>query len=523
MRSEREVMSREAVIVALDAKRSRGSVEIVEWAFRYLVRPGDILLVLGVLQDDQLPKKHSCFPFFNIFSATGACESSEMVDGEDLDSVVIKEKYAKRRGEYQTGLQTINRLCQSNEVNLQVKFALGYCPARLATEEARNLNARWILLDSHFRKSRLFLRGHVSCNIAVMKDKYYATLMLSNDTPPHIFPKINPGENYNSEHGMEVHSNSLVPVQLRMSPAPAPYRQNPCCYPLSWRTGFPRVFSQKELVVITNGFTDDCVAREEKGMKIYQGILQDTTVLVKAYEEVNKGFWSVLKILSRVCHRNILNLVGYCYTGAAAYLVFDCPCLGNIQMNFQIEKLAKKLGWRARWSIAQEIGGSLRYLHEECADAPIIHKSVCSCNVSLSHDYSAMLGNLKDAEWLDGDVARYSNFEEDERLFVDIRGYGKFILELITGKSACCFPNQGKDQSLIDWAMPLLENGELKELMDCRVTETAGDARMVRQMAHAALRCLNVDSDHKLSISEAVAIVRGDELVVSIQALKIFE
>ena len=66
-------MSREAVIVALDAKRRRGSVEIVEWAFRYLVRPGDILLALGLLQDDQLPKKHSCFPFFNIFSPTGAC------------------------------------------------------------------------------------------------------------------------------------------------------------------------------------------------------------------------------------------------------------------------------------------------------------------------------------------------------------------------------------------------------------------------------------------------------------------
>lgn len=54
--------------------------------------------------------------------------------------------------------------------------------------------------------------------------------------------------------------------------------------------------------------------------------------------------------------------------------------------------------------------------------------------------------------------------------------------------------------------MPLLENGELMELMDCRVSETAGDARMVRQMAHAALRCLNVDSDHKLSISEVMKI-----------------
>ncbi|XP_050378431.1 protein NSP-INTERACTING KINASE 2-like [Argentina anserina] len=532
MRNEREAMPREAVVVALDSKRRKGSVEIVEWAFKYLVRPGDILLVLGVLDDDQLghPKKQSCFPF-NFLFATGACERSEMVDDDDLDSVVIKEKYEKMRGEYEIGLQTINRLCQSNEVQLQVKFAVGYCPARLAIEQARDLNTRWILMDSHFRESRLYLRGHVSCNIAVMKNKYFATLMLSNATPTHSNLSENiPEESYNAQHPVEVPSKSLSPDELRMSPAPAPYRQNPCCYPVSWRTGFPRVFSHSEVEVITNGFADDYVTKELTGVKVYQGILQDTTVIVKCYKEVNKGFWSLLKILSRVYHRNILNLVGYCYTGATAYMVFDFPCLGNLEVNFQIEELANKLGWRTRWCIAQEIGRSLRYLHEECADGPIIYKSVCSCNVTLSHDNSAMLANLRDAEWLDGVVpcdedlvAKCSDSEEDERLFVDVRGYGKFLLELITGKNACSFPIQGNDQSLIDWAFPQLENGVLKELMDCRVIETAGDARMVRQMAHAALRCLNVDADHKLSMSEALAIVRGDELVVSIEALKIYE
>lgn len=67
-------MSREAVIVAVDANRSKGSVEAVEWALSHLVRPGDILLVLGVLLDDHLgnPKKHSCFPF-KLLMGTGTC------------------------------------------------------------------------------------------------------------------------------------------------------------------------------------------------------------------------------------------------------------------------------------------------------------------------------------------------------------------------------------------------------------------------------------------------------------------
>lgn len=60
--------------------------------------------------------------------------------------------------------------------------------------------------------------------------------------------------------------------------------------------------------------------------------------------------------------------------------------------------------------------------------------------------------------------------------------------------------------SVAKQALPFLENGELCELMDSRVTETAGDARMVRHMAYAALRCLKIDSDHKLSISEVIKI-----------------
>lgn len=70
--------SREAVIVAVDANRSKGSVEAVEWALGHLVRPGDILLVLGVLLDDLLgnPKKHSCFQFKQILMGTGTCTLS---------------------------------------------------------------------------------------------------------------------------------------------------------------------------------------------------------------------------------------------------------------------------------------------------------------------------------------------------------------------------------------------------------------------------------------------------------------
>ncbi|ONI36114.1 hypothetical protein PRUPE_1G570300 [Prunus persica] len=498
--------SREAVVVAVDADRTKGTMEAVEWALKHVVRPRDIFLVLGVF-NDQLAKKNSCFPFKLLMDVvtSGIWERLEFIDHEEVDPIELEEEFERKREQYRSSLQPLYGLCIRNEVRLVLKVAAGFCPARVAMDESQNLNTRWLVLD---RKSKVFLKGHVSCNIAVVKEKDFASLMLSNETEPEISPW-----NPEPKHPVEEDSEGFSIYQLTKKCAPAPHPQSPCCYPMSWRSGFPRAFSHNELEAITNGFADDNISRAPDGVVVYQGILQETSVLVKSYPETNKGFRPILKILSRVHHRNIMNLVGYCSTGASTFMIFDFPCLGNVEMNFQSDELARNLRWRVRWSIALEIGGSLRYLHEECVDGPIVHKSLCSCSVALSHGYSAMLYNFTTAEWLTSDfppnedlIAESPNLEGDERLSVDVHDYGKFLLELIVGKSA------GKDQSMIDWALPLLENGELCELMDSRVTEIAGDARMVQHMAHAALRCLKIDSDHKLSISEALAIVRGDEL-----------
>ncbi|VVA21313.1 PREDICTED: inactive kinase [Prunus dulcis] len=499
--------SREAVVVAVDADRTKGTMEAVEWALKHVVRPRDIFLVLGVF-NDQLAKKNSCFPFKLLMDIVTSGERLEFIDHEEVDPIELEEEFERKREQYRSSLQPLYGLCIRNEVRLVLKVAAGFCPARVAMDESQNLNTRWLVLDSHFRKSKVFLKGHVSCNIAVVKEKDFASLMLSNETEPEISPW-----NPEPKHPVEEDSEGFSIYQLRKKCAPAPHPQSPCCYPMSWRSGFPRAFSHNELEAITNGFADDNISRALDGVVVYQGILQETSVLVKSYPETNKGFRPIVKILSRVYHRNIMNLVGYCSTGASTFLIFDFPCLGNVEMNFQSDELARNLRWRVRWSIALEIGGSLRYLHEECVDGPIVHKSLRSCSVALSHGYSAMLYNFTTAEWLTSDfppnedlIAESPNLEGDERLSVDVHDYGKFLLELIVGKSA------GKDKSMIDWALPLLENGELCELMDSRVTEIAGDARMVQHMAHAALRCLKIDSDHKLSISEALAIVRGDEL-----------
>jgi hypothetical protein len=129
--------------------------------------------------------------------------------------------------------------------------------------------------------------------------------------------------------------NSENILQEEESPEPLPSPESPCWYPLSWRSGFPRAFDHSELEVITNGFADENIVKEMDGMKVYHGFLQDIPVLVKCFLETDERFWTMLKILSWVRHRNIKNIVGYCFAGASVFLLCDCPCMDTVEVNLQ--------------------------------------------------------------------------------------------------------------------------------------------------------------------------------------------
>ncbi|XP_062176046.1 protein kinase STUNTED-like [Alnus glutinosa] len=311
---------------------------------------------------------------------------------------------------------------------------------------------------SHLKKYKDHIKGKIWCNLVVVKGKDAAAVLTSKA------PQFENSDGASST----INGDGNVLPEEGSSSAPLPPPESPCWYPLSWRSGFPRAFDQSELETITNGFADENIVMEADGMKIYQGILQDLFVLVKCFSESDHDrFWSLLKILS-------------------------------------------------------SIGGSLRYLHEECADGPIVHLSVSSAHVYFSHGYSTMLGNLATAKWLtdavswkeDSPADQCKALEKDEGPSVDVYDYGSFLLELITGKSAPCFQAHGNGQSLVDWAIPLLDNGSFTQLMDPRITDTS-DTKVVHHMANAAFCCLKKNKGHRLSMSEVLAVVRGDELAIS--------
>lgn len=293
------------------------------------------------------------------------------------------------------------------QVKLEVKLAAGLRPDNTAVEEAQKSCTRWIVLDSHLKKYKVFIYERVGCNIAVMKRKDVATLVPSkapqNENSP-MMSDATDDANF-AANQLENPKNKILDAIQDDDISSPPHGLRPCWYPLSSRNGYPRAFLESEIGVITNGFANANLIEDKNSIQIYLGIWEDTPVIVKSFLVNDECFWRMLMILSRVRHHNIMNLVGYCCTGTSRFMLFDCTCSGTIEMNLQCDESARKLTWRTRWCLALEIGGSLRYLHEECADGPIVHLSVCSSNIVFIHGCPALLGNFTTAKWIKDEIS----------------------------------------------------------------------------------------------------------------------
>ncbi|CAL1385528.1 unnamed protein product [Linum trigynum] len=477
----------------MHSNQSKCDVEAVDWALKHVVRRGDDVIVLGVI--DGCGVKATCFPFNMAMGFSAIWERLDCsTTGQELRPKELAEEIERKKQQWQSKLQPFYRRCKKNEVNLEAKLTFGCCPVKITVEQAQNSNPRWIILDSYLKKYKMIIYNQVGCNIAAMKGNDLATLIPSRNGQGGTSGTAASCGNQNKLNVPDDDDSSSASRQASAG-------QSPAWYPLSWRSGVPQAFSEAELEVITNGFSKENVILNEMALEYMKGCSRD--------------------VLSWIRHRNILNLVGHCCTATKLFLIFNYPCMGNLEINILVDDWAKNLPWKARWHIALDISGSLRHLHEECAtDGTIVHLSVCSSYVTLSCGSITMLAYFASARVLKDERAsnddartRQGNEERDQLIAVDIHDYGVLLIELISGMSARLFQRQGVGQSLIDWALPLLE-GSVDAVLDPRVSKEMNDSRMIQYLVNAALLCLrsNPSPRHCLSMGQVLAVVRGDQL-----------
>jgi hypothetical protein len=131
----------------------------------------------------------------------------------------------------------------------------------------------------------------------------------------------------------------------------------------------PRRFRYTELVAATKNFALDRKLGEGGFGAVYQGFLKDQNLKI-AIKRVAKGstqgrkeYISEVNIISRLRHRNLVQLVGWCHEQGELLLMYEF--LPNRSLDTHLYNNSNILTWPLRSKITISIASTLLYLHKE--------------------------------------------------------------------------------------------------------------------------------------------------------------
>ncbi|KAJ3704848.1 hypothetical protein LUZ61_008553 [Rhynchospora tenuis] len=158
-----------------------------------------------------------------------------------------------------------------------------------------------------------------------------------------------------------------------------------------------RYFSFQELKQCTNNFSENNEIGEGGYGKVYKGYCSNGVIVAirrakKGYSWGRKEFESEIEVLSRVHHKNIVSLLGFCLEQGEQALVYEYISKGTLRDNLA-GKGGMHLDWKKRLEIALDSARGLAYLHE-LAYPLIIHRFVKPSNILLDENLNAKVTNF---------------------------------------------------------------------------------------------------------------------------------
>ncbi|WVZ68893.1 hypothetical protein U9M48_017771 [Paspalum notatum var. saurae] len=269
------------------------------------------------------------------------------------------------------------------------------------------------------------------------------------------------------------------------------------------------LFTPENLAAITDDFAEENLLGEGGFGCVFKGILPDGRPVAVKKLKIGNGqgereFKAEVDTISRVHHRHLVSLVGYCIAEGQRMLVYDFVPNNTLYYHLHVSESA--LDWRTRVKIAAGAAHGIAYLHEDCHPR-IIHRDIKSSNILLDNNFEAQVSDFGLAR-----LAADSNTHVTTRVMgtfgylapeyalsgkltakSDVYSFGVVLLELITGRKPVDASQPLGDESLVEWARPLLmkaiEHREFGDLPDPRM-ENRFDENEMFHMIGAAAACI---------------------------------
>ncbi|KAK7385633.1 hypothetical protein VNO78_31381 [Psophocarpus tetragonolobus] len=158
-----------------------------------------------------------------------------------------------------------------------------------------------------------------------------------------------------------------------------------------------RSFDYEEMAVATNNFHESTQIGKGGYGRVYKGLLSDGTVVaIKRAQDGSmqgeKEFLTEIELLSRLHHRNLVSLIGYCDEKGEQMLVYEYMPNGTLRDHLYAYS-EKHLSFSMRLKIALGSAQGILYLHSE-VDPPIFHRDIKTSNILLDSKFTAKVADF---------------------------------------------------------------------------------------------------------------------------------
>ncbi|GLJ37782.1 hypothetical protein SUGI_0767950 [Cryptomeria japonica] len=240
---------------------------------------------------------------------------------------------------------------------------------------------------------------------------------------------------------------------------------------------FQVIFNLETLVEATRNFNEENKLGEGGFGPVYKGTMPDgREVAVKKLSvkssQGNKEFLNEVKLVAKIQHRNLVNLLGCCVEGSERLLVYEYLANKSLDKILFHPQRSKELDWQTRLNIISGVARGLLYLHED-SQLRIIHRDIKASNILLDEKMNPKIADFglaklfpENQTHISTRVAGTYGYLAPEYAMrgklsskVDVYSFGVVLLEVVSGRKNNDTKLATKDQNLLSLAWRCYSGG----------------------------------------------------------------